>query len=216
MGGVASAHRPRPSPPISLPRPTPTSSSDPFKPIYLAVKGVVYDVTKGRAFYGRGGGYAALAGREVARALAKMSMEPADVGSANLDDCTPKELETLSEWEGRLKAKYAVAGKVVAPVALTLAELATFDGADNAKPMYIAIRGTIFDVSTGKDFYGPDGMYPFAGRECARAFALISTDLADCNADLTGLGAMELDNLRDWTAKFEYKYPIVGRVVEGK
>jgi hypothetical protein len=32
-------------------------------------------------------------------------------------------------------------------------------------------------------------------------------------ASLQGLGAMELDNLRDWEAKFNYKYPIVGRVV---
>ena len=28
-----------------------------------------------------------------------------------------------------------------------------------------------------------------------------------------GLGAMELDNLRDWEAKFNFKYPIVGSVV---
>jgi len=29
-----------------------------------------------------------------------------------------------------------------------------------------------------------------------------------------GLGAMELDNLRDWEAKFNFKYPIVGSVVK--
>ena len=28
-----------------------------------------------------------------------------------------------------------------------------------------------------------------------------------------GLGGMELDNLRDWEAKFHYKYPIVGSLV---
>ena len=44
-------------------------------------------------------------------------------------------------------------------------------------------RECYFDV--GAEFYGPDGIYPFAGHECARAFALISTDVADCNADLT-------------------------------
>lgn len=43
--------------------------------------------------------------------------------------------------------------------------------------------GLIFCVS-GAEFYGPDGMYPFAGHECARAFALISTDIADCNDNL--------------------------------
>lgn len=38
--------------------------------------------------------------------------------------------------------------------------------------------------AVGAEFYGPDGMYPFAGHECARAFALISTDTADCNDNL--------------------------------
>ncbi len=39
-------------------------------------------------------------------------------------------------------------------------------------------------MGTGSEFYGPDGMYPFAGHECARAFAMISTDVVDCNDNL--------------------------------
>lgn len=54
------------------------------------------------------------------------------------------------------------------------------------------------------------GVYPFAGKECSRALALMSTDEADCNGNLEGLGFTELDVLRDWTAKFTMKYPIVG------
>jgi membrane-associated progesterone receptor component len=59
----------------------------------------------------------------------------------------------------------------------------------------------------------PAGIYPFAGKEVARAFALISTDVKDCSADLSGLGPVELDALREWEAKFNSKYPIVGRLV---
>ena len=30
---------------------------------------------------------------------------------------------------------------------------------------------------------------------------------------LQGLGRMEMDNLRDWEAKFNFKYPIVGSLI---
>ena len=234
---------------------------DPFRPIYLSIKGTVYDVTPGRSFYGPGGGYAAFAGKECARALAKMSMSAADI-CGDLGECSEKELGVLADWEAKLSAKYKAVGKVrekrtrkkeknesegrgkpkkkktkkknssknvslskkkkkkkkqlVQPKLLTLAQLRSHDGSDPSLPMYISIQGTIFDVSTGKAFYGPEGVYPFAGRECARAFALVSTDVADCVSDVSGLGALEMDNLRDWRAKFEYKYPVVGKIVEEK
>jgi hypothetical protein len=49
------------------------------------------------------------------------------------------------------------------------------------------------------------GVYPFAGREVARAFALLSTELADCTDNLEGLAAIELDNLKEWEDKFNWK-----------
>jgi len=56
-------------------------------------------------------------------------------------------------------------------------------------------------------------VYPFAGKECARAFALVSTDVADCSDDLEGLGAMEMESLRDWEGRFWNKYRMIGRIV---
>ena len=38
---------------------------------------------------------------------------------------------------------------------ITLEELAKYSGADPFRATLLAVRGVIFDVSTGKDFYGP-------------------------------------------------------------
>ena len=51
------------------------------------------------------------AGKECARALAKMSMDAKDC-SAALDDLTPEQLKTLEDWEAKLKAKYPTVGQV--------------------------------------------------------------------------------------------------------
>lgn len=68
------------------------------------------------------------------------------------------------------------------------------------------------DAVTGKNFYGPDGVYPFAGRECARAFAMVSTEVEDCNDNLEDMSPAELDSLRDWESRFYSKYPVIGIV----
>lgn len=100
------------------------------------------------------------------------------------------------------------------PRQLTLDQLAEFNGNNPSKPIYLAVRGVIFDVTSGKDFYGKDGAYPFGGKECARAFAKFSTELKDCNNDLTGCSLSEMDAVRSWEAKFHQKYKVVGRVVK--
>ncbi|KAF8057743.1 ALG10 [Scenedesmus sp. PABB004] len=183
------------------------------KPTLLAVRGVVYDVSTRNDLYGPGKPLNVYAGRECARALAKDSAA-ADDCSADLSGCSDAELARLEEQARRIAAEFDEVGKVVPMRDVTPEELAAHDGSDPGRPMLISIRGVVFDVSSGKQFYGPDGIYPFAGREVARAFALISTDLKDCTDDLSGLGAMELDALRDWEAKFNSKYPIVGRLVQ--
>lgn len=49
-----------------------------------------------------------------------------------------------------------------AMVRLTLAELADFDGKDASKPLYVAVRGKIYDVSPGRSFYGPGAVLALA------------------------------------------------------
>jgi len=92
--------------------------------------------------------------------------------------------------------------------------LKQYDGSDPSKPIYVAIKGRVFDVTTGKSFYGPGGPYAvFAGKDASRALAKMSKNDDDVVSSLDGLTEKELGVLADWEKKFEAKYPIVGRVV---
>lgn len=93
---------------------------------------------------------------------------------------------------------------------LTLDQLKQYDGTDPSKPIYISVRGRVFDVSTGKSFYGPGGSYAmFAGKDASRALAKMSTRDEDVIGSLDELTDKELSVLADWERKFEAKYPIV-------
>eukprot|EP00879_Flechtneria_rotunda_P004699 GHRR01004963.1.p1 GENE.GHRR01004963.1~~GHRR01004963.1.p1 ORF type:complete len:139 (+),score=28.53 GHRR01004963.1:107-523(+) len=98
---------------------------------------------------------------------------------------------------------------------LTLQQLAEYDGRDPSKPLYISVRGNIYDVSSGRSFYGPGGPYAvFAGKECARALAFMKVTAEDCNDSLEGATEAQLKTLSDWEAKFIQKYGIAGHVVQ--
>ncbi|KAL2395251.1 hypothetical protein ABEF93_002740 [Exophiala dermatitidis] len=72
------------------------------------------------------------------------------------------------------------------PLLLTPEQLAEFNGTDPQKPIYLAINGTIFDVSAGRHTYGPGGSYEvFAGRDASRAF-VTGCFLEDRTGDLRG------------------------------
>ncbi|XP_042465256.1 probable steroid-binding protein 3 isoform X1 [Zingiber officinale] len=99
---------------------------------------------------------------------------------------------------------------------ITLEDLKAYDGSDPNKPLLVAIKGQVYDVSIGRLFYGPGGPYAFfAGRETSRALALMSFDPRDLNSDLSDLSEAELEVLHDWEEKFKEKYVKVGNVVAG-
>lgn len=93
-------------------------------------------------------------------------------------------------------------------------QLNAYDGTDPSKPIYVAVKGRIFDVTTGDSFYGPGGAYAmFAGKDASRALAKMTKSEEEITSSLEGLSEKEMGVLNDWEKKFEAKYPIVGRVV---
>ncbi|KAF9668215.1 hypothetical protein SADUNF_Sadunf15G0106000 [Salix dunnii] len=97
---------------------------------------------------------------------------------------------------------------------VTEEELRAYNGSDPNKPLLMAIKGKIYDVSRSRMFYGPGGPYAlFAGREASRALALMSFDPRDLNGNLEGLSEHELEVLQDWEYKFVEKYVKVGQLV---
>lgn len=94
---------------------------------------------------------------------------------------------------------------------ITEDELKNYDGSDPKKPLLMAIKGQIYDVSQSRMFYGPGGPYAlFAGKDASRALAKMSFEDNDLTGDISGLGPFELEALQDWEYKFMSKYVKVG------
>lgn len=98
--------------------------------------------------------------------------------------------------------------------------LKPFNGSDNPQ-VYLSVRGRVFDVTPGRNFYGPGGPYEnFAGRDASRGLAhgsfdeeMLTKDLEGPLDDLVDLDAEQLDALRGWEERFNEKYLVVGRLV---
>jgi len=98
----------------------------------------------------------------------------------------------------------------------TTEELKQYDGTDPSKPIYVAIKGTIFDVSHKKDVYGPGRSYNiFSGKDGSRGLGMSSLKTEDAVADYSTLDEKDMKVLNDWHAFFSKRYNIVGRVSDG-
>ncbi|XP_063426547.1 uncharacterized protein LOC143069431 [Mytilus galloprovincialis] len=91
-------------------------------------------------------------------------------------------------------------------------ELRQFDGSDPDKPVYMAVRGVVFDVTEGKDFYGKGSGYnQLAGKDASYAIAVWSLEDKDMHHDISSLSDNELKGLDDvFLGTYKKKYPIVG------
>jgi membrane-associated progesterone receptor component len=98
--------------------------------------------------------------------------------------------------------------------------LLPFNGT-GGQPIFFAVRGRVFDVSGGRNFYGPGGPYSnFAGRDASRGLASGSFDESMLTEDLHGpldklddLTEDQVEALSGWEERFLDKYLVVGKLV---
>lgn len=84
--------------------------------IYVAIRGVVFDVSSNVKAYGPGSLYHIFTGKDSSRALAKASLKPEDNDyetSYKTDGLTPAELTVLDDWYTFFSKRYNVVGRVV-------------------------------------------------------------------------------------------------------
>nr|AUS83916.1 membrane associated progesterone receptor [Eisenia fetida] len=95
----------------------PYDGKQPDGRILMAVNGKVFDVTRGKKFYGPDGPYGIFAGRDASRGLATfaLSEEVLKDGYDDLSDLSPMEMDSVREWETQFMMKYDCIGKLIKP-----------------------------------------------------------------------------------------------------
>merc|ERR1711865_812710 len=120
------------------------------------------------------------------------------------------EVEEQQRAYKSLVAKMTIAHKD----AWTLEEIAQYDGAEG-KPILFAVRGKVYSVWRGRNFYGKGECYQcFAGHDATRMLARELLEPEDPSQELPPLPPYERMTLADWMATFEYKYDDVGWLLD--
>lgn len=207
-----------------------------IKPIYISYEGVVYDVSKSRNLFGKGGAYHRFAGRDISiLAVQDNTVDPLNDGVIN---GVPSDVE---QWLSNFKFEFPLVGMLTTPpsgLRMTKTEfnkfreesmkaVATGKKANNRVdlPVYVIINRRIIDVSYGgMKAYGPGGSYGIlAWKDITLALATMSLEADDVNKSdnmpfdqgIKGLSTEEVKVLAQWENMFIHtkKYPIVGRIV---
>lgn len=94
------------------------------------------------------------------------------------------------------------------PSSFVATELARFDGATETTPIYVAINGKVFDVSSKRETYAKTAGYGiFAGQDASWALATMEMDPKKWNMDghLPDLSDSARDSLYQWVRGVEWE-----------
>ncbi|GLC60265.1 hypothetical protein PLESTB_001592300 [Pleodorina starrii] len=83
-------------------------------PLYLAILGEVFDVTKGRRLYGEEKGYGGFVGRDGTRAFVTGDFTPRGLID-DVEGLSPEQLKSLIEWRAFYHKQYTFKGRLVGP-----------------------------------------------------------------------------------------------------
>jgi len=83
--------------------------------ILVAVNSKIFDVTRGKRFYGPGGPYSSFAGHDASRALALFQTDLVKEEYDDLSDLNSVQMESIREWEAQLADKYDFVGRLIKP-----------------------------------------------------------------------------------------------------
>ncbi|ETI21868.1 hypothetical protein G647_05937 [Cladophialophora carrionii CBS 160.54] len=99
---------------------------------------------------------------------------------------------------------------------ITLEELAQNDGTNPERPTWVAIKGTVFDVSKNPAYKEKGQYHVFAGKDPSRGLALSSLKPEDCVPNWDDLDDKYKTVLDEWYSFFSKRYNIVGKVSMSK
>ncbi|XP_014778686.1 neuferricin isoform X1 [Octopus bimaculoides] len=95
----------------------------------------------------------------------------------------------------------------------TKSELSKYTGERESAPIYLAVLGQVFDVSSGRKFYGPGNPYSFfSGRDASGAFVTGDFTEKGLTDDIEGFTGNQLIGIGEWVDFYKENYKHIGYV----
>jgi len=119
-----------------------------------------------------------------------------------------------------LQSEYKVKiGPKVKPIYLTRDQLRKYDGSDLSKPIYLSVRGKIFDVTAGRRHYSPQSAYGwYSGKETEMIFGKMCYKEECLDDTVESMTPEQLKEVDYWENFYEVhdEYELIGYLKDYK